>query len=150
MFAIEFVGKPQIEFNESAVRGRITLGDFSEEFVAPLIFWTVDDYLKQWREAANRLLDGHDRSCFVASMRESLSDGAVFIWTAYKFADTVYFQHNLLLTETVKGIFEPSNPYAQVNERETETEEGERISEWRVSLNDIVLFQKKCLTNQLT
>jgi hypothetical protein len=41
MFAIEFVGKPQIEFNEPAIRGRITLGAFSEEFVAPLIFWTA-------------------------------------------------------------------------------------------------------------
>jgi hypothetical protein len=142
MFAIEFVGKPQIEFDEPTVRGRITLGNFSEEFIAPLVFWTVDDYRKQWREAAERLSDGHDRSCFVASMRESLSDGTVFLWTAYKLADNVFFQHKLLLPETVKGNFEPSNPYAQVDERQTETEEGQQISEWRVSISDVAWFQR--------
>ena len=142
MFAIEFVGKPQIEFNELAIRGRITLGDFSEEFVAPLVFWTVDDYRKQWREAAERILDGHDRSCFVGSMRESLSDGAVFLWTAYRLADNVFFQHKLLLLETVKGKFQTLNPYAQVDERQTETEEGQQISEWRVLVSDVARFQR--------
>ena len=142
MFAIEFVGNPQIEFNEPAIRGRITLGDFSEEFIAPLVFWSVDDYRKQWREAAQRILDGHDRSCFVASMHESLSDGAVFLWTAYKLADNVFFQHKLLILETVKGNFEPSNLYAQVDERETETEEGQQISEWRMLVSDIARYQR--------
>jgi len=142
MFVIEFVGKPQIEFNEPAVRGRITLGDFSEEFITSLVFWTVDDYQKQWREATERLLDGHDRSCFVASMRESLSDGAVFLWTAYKLAGNVFFQHKLLLLETVKGNFEPSNPYAQVDKRQTKTEEGQQISEWRVLVSDVARYQR--------
>ncbi|MDQ3748253.1 MAG: hypothetical protein M3367_04430 [Acidobacteriota bacterium] len=99
MFAIEFVGKPQIEFNEPAIRGRITLGDFSEEFVAPLVFWTLDDYRKQWRDAAERIVNGEARSCFAASMRESLDDGAIFLWTAYKLADTVYFQAQVFATE---------------------------------------------------
>jgi hypothetical protein len=140
MFAIEFLGEPHIEFNESAIRGRITLGEFSEEFVASLAFWTVDDYRKQWRNAAERIVNGEARSCFVASMRESPNDGAIFLWTAYKLADTVYFQHNLLLSETVKGTFEPSNIYAQVEERQIKTEDGSQISEWRILVSDVACW----------
>ena len=75
-------------------------------------------------------------------MHESLSDGAVFLWTAYKLADNVFFQHKLLILETVKGNFEPSNLYAQVDERETETEEGQKISEWRMLVSDIARYQR--------
>jgi hypothetical protein len=140
MFAIEIIGNPQIAFGELAARGRITLGEFSEEFVAPLIFWTPDDYRKQWHEAAERILNGSERSCFVAAMRKSPLDGVIFLWPAYRDGDVVYVQHKLLLPEFVKGSFDTSNPYAQVDERRTMSEEGEQISEWRVSVEDIARF----------
>ena len=140
MFAIEFIGNPQIEFGELAARGRIGLGEFSEEFVAPLVFWTVDDYRRQWNEAAERILDGSGQSCFVAAMRESPLDGAIFLWLAYKDGEAVYIQHKLLLPELVKGDFDMLNLYAQVGERRTLSEEGEPISEWRVSVEDIARF----------
>jgi hypothetical protein len=140
MFAIEFIGNPQTAFGELAARGRITLGEFSEEFVAPLVFWTVDDYQRQWREAAGRILNGCERSCFVASMRESPLDAVIFLWTAYKDGRTVYIQHKLVMPELVKGGFDTSNPYAQVGERRTMSEEGEQISEWQVSVGDVARF----------
>ena len=140
MFAIEFIGNPQIEFGELAARGRIALGDFAEEFVAPLVFWTVDDYRRQWDEAAERILDGSERSCFVAAMRESPLDGAIFLWPAYRDGEAVYIQHKLLLPELVKGGFDMLNLYAQVGERRTSSEEGQLISEWQVSVEDIARF----------
>ena len=140
MFDIEFIGNPQIEFSELAVRGRITLGKFSEDFVAPLAFWAVNDYRWQWHEAAERILSGRERSCFVAAMRESPLDGAVFLWPAYKDGTSVYIQHKVLLPENVKGSFDPSNPYAQIDERRIVAEEGEMISEWEVSVGDIARF----------
>ena len=140
MFAIEFIGNPQIEFDELAARGRITLGEFSEEFVAPLVFWAADDYRRQWREAAERILNGCEQSCFVAAMRESLLDGAIFLWPAYKEGEAVYIQHKLLLPELVKGRFDTLNPCAQVGERRSLSEEGEPISEWQVSVGDIARF----------
>ena len=140
MFAIEFIGNNQIEFGEPARRGRITLGEFSEEFVAPLIFWTSDDYRRQWVEAAERIVNNLATSCFVAAMRESPLDGAIFLWPAYRLGEVVYIQHQLLLPEIVKGSFEPLNPYAQVDERQTKSEEGALISEWEISVNDIAHF----------
>jgi hypothetical protein len=140
MFDIEFIGKPQIEFGELAARGRIALGEFTEEFLSPLVFWTVDGYRRQWREAAERILNGYDRSCFVAAIRKSPLDGAVFLWPAYKDGEAVHLQHRLLLPELVKGSFDVKNPYAQVGERRTQSEEGEPIAEWRVSVGDIARF----------
>jgi len=140
MFNIEFSRSPRNEFGELAARGRITLGDFSEEFVSPLGFWTADDYQRQWHEAAERVLNGGAPSCFVAAMRESPLDGVIFLWPAYKDGEAVYIQHKLLLPEIVKGSFDPSNPYAQVDERRVLSEEDEQISEWQVSIGDIARF----------
>jgi hypothetical protein len=143
MFAIEFIGAPRVEFGELARRGRISLGEFSEEFVAPLVFWSADGYRKQWVEAAERIVNGQPRSCFVAAMRESPRGGPVFLWPAYKDGEVVYVQHRLLLPETVKGSFDPSNLYAQVDERRTLSEDGEPISEWQVSVEDLANFLRR-------
>jgi hypothetical protein len=140
MFNIEFIREPQIEFGEWAARGRIALGDFSEEFVSPIVFWTVDNYRRQWCEAAERLLNGYEMSCFVAAMRESPLDGALFLWPAYREGEAVHLQHKLLLPELVKVSFDVMNPYAQVSERRTLSDDGEPISEWQVSIGDISRF----------
>ena len=139
MFAIEFIGDPRLEFGEPARRGRITLGEFSEEFVAPLVFWTADDYRRQWVEAAQRIINNLAPSCFVAAMRETPLDGAIFLWPAYRLGDVVYIQHELL-PEIVKGSFDLLNPYAQIDERQTKSDDGAPISEWQVSANDVAHF----------
>jgi hypothetical protein len=140
MFAIEFIGDPRVEFGEPARLGRVTLDDFSEEFAAPLVFWAAGDYQKEWVEAAERIVNGQPRSCFVAAMRELPLTGPVFLWPAYRDGEVVYVRHKLLLPVTVKGGFDPSNPYAQVDERRTLPDDGEPVSEWRVSVGDIARF----------
>ena len=140
MFLIEFITGRQVEFDEPAQRGRITLGDFSEEFISPLTFWTAEAYHQQWIEAAKRLVAGYGRACFVTAMRESLIDEPVFLWSAYRSGDAIYLQHRLLLGEMVKGTFDPLHPCEQVGERITIPEDGEQISEWQVSIGDIEHF----------
>jgi CdiI N-terminal domain len=140
MFDIELIGNPQLEFGEWSARGSITLGEFSEQFVAPLVFWTADDYRRQWRKAAVRILSGHEHSCFVTAMRESPLDGIIFLWPAYREGEVVYIQHKLLIQTTVIGRFDPSNLYAQVKERQTKSEDGAPISEWQVSVGDFARF----------
>jgi len=143
MFLIEFITGQQVEFDELAQRGRITLGDFSEVFISPLTFWATEAYHHQWIEAAKRLVAGYGRACFVTAMRESLIDGPVFLWSAYRSGDTVYLQHRLLLGEMVKGTFDPLNLCEQVGERTTIAEDGEQISEWQVSISDIEYFLRQ-------
>ena len=143
MFGLEFISEPGSGFGEPAIRGRITLGEFSEEFIAPLVFWSPDDYRRQWAEAAERIVGGYDRTCFVQAMRESPRHGPMLLWAAYKSGDLVHVQQKLLLEQTLNAEFDPANLYEQVNERETVDEECRAISEWVISVTEIALFLRR-------
>ena len=69
MFDIEFICDEEEVSDEGwhALRGRITIGKFSEEFLATIQPWTRSQYECQWIEAAQRLLDGSDRTAFFTS-----------------------------------------------------------------------------------
>src|SRR5258706_16151485 len=110
MFSLEFITDPLMEYGELSQRGRITLGNFSEHFVSPLVFWTAADYELQWIEGAQRIIHGAERSCFVTAMRESPFSGVVFFWPTYRVGQDVYVQHRLILPELVNGSFDPSDP----------------------------------------
>ena len=140
MFSLEFIAGPLAENGELSQRGRITLGDFSEQFISPLVFWTVADYERQWIEGARRIIDGGERSCFVTAMRESPFSGVVFLWPVYRVGQDVYLQHRLILPEHVNGSFDPLDPYAQIDRRETLSADGEQVSEWQVNLRDVARF----------
>jgi len=124
MFSVEFIASPAIENGELCQRGRITLGDFSEQFISPIVFWKVADYERHWREAAQRLLGGTERSCFVTAMYASPADGVIFMWPAYRRGEDVFLQHRLLLPQHVIGDFDSSDPYAQVGAHETKSADG--------------------------
>jgi len=140
MFSLEFISGPLTENGELSRSGCITLGDFSEQFLSPLVFWTVADYERQWIEGAQRIIEGAERSCFVTAMRESPLSGVVFLWPAYRVGQDVYLQHRLILPEHVNGSFDPSDPYAQIDRRETLSADGEHLSEWQIDLNDVARF----------
>ena len=73
-------------------------------------------------------------------MRESPFSGAVFLWPAYRVGQNVYLQHRLILPEHVNGSFDPSDPYAQIDHRETLSVDGEQLSEWHIDLSDVARF----------
>jgi hypothetical protein len=142
VFALDFIRKPKIEYGELVCAGRITLGDFSEEFISPLVFWKEDEYRKQWHQAAERIMGGYMQSCFITAMRKSPFDGAIFMWPAYNAGKTVYVQQKLVVPDTLKGTFNSLDPYAQITERQTLSEDGLSISEWNISIEDIARFLK--------
>ena len=140
MFSLEFIADPSPENGELCQRGRIMLDDFSEEFLSPIVFWTAADYRRHWHEAAERLLNGAERSCFVTAMYASPADGVIFMWPAYRRGEDIFLQHRLLLAEHVVGDFDSLNPYAQVDAHETKSADGEVLSEWHVRLQDVARF----------
>jgi hypothetical protein len=140
MFSLEFIAGPLTENGELSQRGRITLGNFSEHFISPLVFWNPADYERQWIEGAQRIVDGAERSCFVTAMHESPFSGVVFLWPAYRVGQDVYLQHRLILPEHLNGSFDPSDPYAQIDRRETLSADGEQLSEWQIDLSDVARF----------
>lgn len=142
MFAIDFApdAADEMLFGEPARYGFIRLATFEERFVAPLVYWTVADYRRQWREGIRRCLDGQTRSCLITSMRDLAIANFIQWWPLYRVGDEVYVQNQLLFLESIHGAFQPGDPYAHVPERRTASEDGEAISEWHIGIADLQVF----------
>jgi hypothetical protein len=140
MFSIELVGPVVAAYGELANAGRITLGDWVEDFTCPLSHWSRADYQAQWIAGARRLVAGDASSCFVTAMRRSPDEGSILLWPAYRDENSVHFQQKLVLPETVLGKFDPLNPYAQVGVRHRFCDDATPISEWDVPLREVADF----------
>jgi hypothetical protein len=136
MFEIAFLdAEPELqEDGWLALRGRIVLGDFEEEFLASLDPWSRPQYERHWIEAAQRIVSGRfDRTAFVSSAFQ-------FIWTMWLADDQVLVQEKLLMTDTLIAPFDPSDPYRQVGPHESESDEGTHYSEWKITVEDLRAF----------
>ena len=135
MFDIAFLpDEPPYEDEEewSGLWGRIELGaELRERFVAPIGWWTREDYERQWVEGARRLVEGARESAFVV-------EAGRLWWTAWREGETVVLQQRLLLVEEELAPAWTADaahlPYALVGERCSQSEEGADVSEWRVPL----------------
>ena len=139
MFDIRFISdEPEID-DEGRVTllGEVTLGDESERFLASLSIWTRENYEQQWRDAAQRLLDGHDRTAFFTS-------AFGMWWQMWHDGGDVRVQEQLLLSERFALLPQPLDlertPYELIEEYQRTTEDGEAISEWRLTFRDIERF----------
>ena len=138
MFDIEFIADEPEHVDEGehawvALRGRTTLGDYQEEFLAPLGTWSRAEYQRQWIEAARRLLVGADRTGFFTSAWQ-------FWWVMWRDGQAVYVHEQLMVEDTLIAPFDPADPYRQIGERYTISEDGDAVSEWRLEFADIEAF----------
>jgi hypothetical protein len=121
----------------SFLPGRITLGDDAEDFRSPLGRWARADYEWQWAEAARRLLGPHACAAFVTQPFR-------FCWVMWREGEAVFAHEGFLTPERLAGVTEPAGtPYHLIGDRRTHNQEGERISEWRVSAADIRAFLER-------
>lgn len=128
--------------------GKITIGDYSEIFDMPLNMWTVEDYIRQWKEGIERIKT-HDTSCLVTSIR-MLETGlpCMVLWKLYKVGQDIFMTYQLLggeVFERVKGGPKPyylATCYQLIDERITNQEgksideDGNVIAEWKMSVDD--------------
>jgi contact-dependent growth inhibition (CDI) system CdiI-like immunity protein len=136
VFDISFLGtEPELQEEEwYGLAGRVSLGDYRESFVSPLEVWSRDQYEAQWREAALRLVNGEERSAFFTSAFQSW-------WAMWRRDDVIYVHEELLVPQhfatfgpapdLTRAPYQLLGPYASVNE------DGEAISEWQLSIDDI-------------
>ena len=119
--------------------GRIVLGEFTEPFEATLAVWTARQYEAQWRDAGLRLLGGLDAVMFVASYH---GPGALyhFTWPAWRDRTEVIFQNRLVLQELLDAPFDPWRTHEFVGARQSLSEDGQPVSEWRVELEAVRQF----------
>lgn len=142
MFDIELLGRPEGEGDGLFNWGRLTLGRFQEEFQAPLYEWAPGDYAAHWLESAHRLIRGSPVAVFLTHMARP--DAAYHVgWPAWREGDRVYVQERLFLREQLDGDFDPEFPEVHVGPRHELSDEGERISQWEVTMGDLTAFVER-------
>lgn len=118
----EFLGEGAV-----GLRGRITLDDYDEEFVALVGEWERADYERHWMEAARRLVDGADRTAFFSSAFE-------WRWTMWRVGDRVIAQEHYLDVDGFPEPFDRTDLFAHIRDRET------GASEWTLAFEDFAGF----------
>jgi hypothetical protein len=141
VFDIRFFVGPHVDVGERL--GTITIGKDVETFISPIGFWQTDDYELQWRQAAQRLMDGADRSGFFISVADPAQVELYRWWPVWREGDAVFIHEQLVLLRQLGEPFNLRNPYRHVGERQQISEDGHRISEWRVAIQDIAAFLER-------
>jgi CdiI N-terminal domain len=137
-FSIAFTGFD--EQDPLVATGELRLGENHERFESVLGFWGVDDYRQSWTAGLQRLLAGESTSCLATSVSEPSNANFVEVWPLYRQGADVFVQNSLLFLDQLPREFDPGAPWQSVAPRSVVDEDGEPISEWRISLDDIRAF----------
>lgn len=131
------------ELDSLLAYGKIQIGDFSERFIMYLGYWDIPKYQSQWLEGVQRILnDEYSTSCLLQNMYDPKQAGFIFTWTMYKIQDTIILHNRMLILDDLEEPFDENNPYNSMDPRETITEEGDPISEWTTSTQELEKFLK--------
>lgn len=138
-FEIKFLGTrvTDLEPGQKAKFGRITIGSFSERFLSSLNYWSMADYHKHWQAALRRIVDDSRTSCLITSMHDPKKSKYIFWRPMYRIGRTIYVQDQILFLETLPRKFDETNPFVCVRSRQTTSDEGEKISEWSTSVEEV-------------
>lgn len=116
-------------------RGRITIGNFKEEFNIPVDWWSLERYERQWKEAIERIKT-KKQSCLVASYDKFKGQPSIILWVLYKRDNKIFIQNHYLLGKTYKKRvgkkqFTIQTCYRYVPPRKIKSAlDGYKISEW--------------------
>jgi hypothetical protein len=120
--------------------GSIVIGEFEELFESPLSFWSIGDYQKHWKRALERTVNGAAKSCLFTSMYDPPTANFLFWWPLYREGQIVYIQNQMLFLNKIDGALDPVNPYVHVPDRKVINKDGEKISEWNTTVEEISQF----------
>jgi CdiI N-terminal domain len=120
--------------------GALKLGEEHEYFESVLGFWGIDDYKAIWAAGLKRLLAGARISCLATSVTDPANANFVEVWPLYREESVVYAQNHLMFLDQLPHEFDPAAPWQCIRPRSVVDEDGDRISEWRVSIDDIGEF----------
>jgi hypothetical protein len=119
---------------------RLTLGAATEHMEADLSTWSRSDYHKHWLYELNGIVSTRDRGALITSMHDPKMARFVVTWPMWRKSGLIHFQNKLLFMETLHPRFDPVDVVDYIGEHSSRSREGERISEWIVSVDAISNF----------
>jgi hypothetical protein len=125
--------------------GEIQIGDFQETFMMPLEYWSMHDYVNQWKEGIERLKT-HNKTCLVTELQDPARGPLAMIWSLYKKGRMVYIRNHFLFGKSFarrvkKKPFNAQTCYDFVGPRgKAISLSGLPISEWDIDLESVLKF----------
>ena len=138
MFDIRFL--PPFGDTVDLREGEITLGEHVERFESPTYLWPVERYEHQWLDAARRLVDGAPSTAFFTAVHAPDDTEYHRWWVMWREGHQVHVQEHLLLVDQLPLPLVLSNPYRAIQPREQISDEGDPISEWSLTVDDLTEF----------
>ena len=125
--------------------GLVTIGGFTDKFIMPLNFWSLQDYKQQWVAGIERIKT-HDISCLVATVQDLKTRPFIVLWALYKEGDTIVVRNQFVNRVTAHLLklpekfthFNAQTCYDFIHHpRALHDDDGKPITEWRVDICQI-------------
>lgn len=139
VFAIQFHSVEPTEIGGLAI-GSIALGSYRESFECPIHLWRREDYEEHWVQAVERLVNGAESTALITELYDPASASFIKWWPAYRFGARVTFHNQLLLMADLPTPFELRDIYRHIPPYQQVNEDGDRISEWSVPIEQLESF----------
>jgi hypothetical protein len=123
---------------EAVIKGGFNLSGCDEFFVLPLSFWTRNLYIENWKFSISRGLGVGRNTAIITSMRSPKLTNFVSVWAFYYGGQEVCVQNRIIFLEDLSEAFNVKRLNEYVGVRRTHNEDGVRISEWVVPLQDVL------------
>ncbi len=122
MFEIKVLSEADLGSNNERL-GTIAVGDFSERFACSFPKEEVEQLESLWKSQLGRLLEGEKSVALVHDPR--------FAWVIYRDGSECFVQQ----------VFSENGDFSEhLTKRVTVNEDGERISEWSTTIDEISRF----------
>jgi hypothetical protein len=129
---------------DRAAVGRITIGEFEENFHASLFEWEKQTYETQWLHSLERFLAGAKSEVLITFYVNPKDSSNLEWWALYRGeGDTVHVQNQLLFYNQLDREFSVAEASSFLSDRRTVSEDGDPISEWHIALGDLESFCKQ-------
>lgn len=112
-------------------KGEIQIDDFKELFHSDFSFWSKLDYENHWIKASEEL-SGGNAVCFITSITDPNNSNFIRSWACYPINGDLVFQEQILFLEELNRPLNLNEPHSNTLPYESVTEDGDKISEWRV------------------
>jgi hypothetical protein len=137
-FSIKVLDEPKGDvFGEYCSWCQIDIEGFYERFPAPVEVWDIGRYKQQWRDCIQRVAQGTSKDYLVTAMRDPWSTDFISLFVLYREGEDVFIQNQIVLCEGNEAQISRMEMLDLIEDRETHTDDGEEISEWKVSIGEL-------------
>lgn len=124
-------------YEEEGYFGYITIDNFHERFFSPIEFWSREEYLKNWYQELNKLLNGFPCAKLITRMYNPEYSNFIQAWVLYRIDDKIFIHEQIFFLDEWAKPFLLEELYSKELNRETHSEDGEKISQWEINISDI-------------